>query len=103
MGLSSLLMKIASIFSDLLIFTQGFIGLRTVKKESKPAIKALLNLTIWFTVTHIIIVIVKLIISASYVDNYNWGAINDDHMTVEDIENMETFVYGMIIASFFLS
>lgn len=103
-GMSDTAMKIVSLISDVLIFLQGFYGIRTVKRNSQEAIKFLITLTIWFLVIHIVLVVVKLMISASYVDNYNWqSSEQQEHMSAEDIEKMETFVYGLIIATFFLS
>ena len=103
-GMSDTAMKILSLVADIMIFVQGFIGLRTVGKNSKGAIKQLINLTILFMLVHVVIVITKLVISASYIDNYNWrSAKGEEHVSEEEIEKMETFVYGLILATFFLS
>lgn len=87
---------------SILIFIQGYYGLVTVGLKTRAAIRRLITITIAFMVAHIVLVILKLIISASYIDNCNWREAGED-LSEEEIQKMETFVYGLIIATFFLS
>jgi len=102
MGMSDGALKAISLISDILIFIQGYYGLITVAKNSRDAINQLIMITVAFSATHIVLIIIKLIVSASYVGHYNWRNIESD-MSEEEVEKMETFVYGLIIATFFLS
>ena len=99
---SDIYSQIYGFAKSILIFIQGYYGLVTVGLKTRKAIKRLITMTIAFMATHIVLVILKLVISASYIDNCNWREAGAE-LTEEEIQKMETFVYGLIIATFFLS
>ena len=102
-GISNLAMKVVDVVWDILIFVQGVYGVRTARDKNSKVAK-LINLALVFFLTHVIAIIIKLIIAAGYIDNYDWNSFDgDEQMTDDEIQNQETFIYGLIIASFFLN
>ena len=99
-GFSGSAIKMVDIITDILIFIQGLYGVASSNRTTSK-ISSLINLTLVFTVTHIVAIVLKLIISAGYVDNYNWENIEDDENMSDDesqfIEMQQEFVYSIII------
>mmetsp|Transcript_4226 Transcript_4226/g.3551 ORF Transcript_4226/g.3551 Transcript_4226/m.3551 type:complete len:103 (+) Transcript_4226:352-660(+) len=97
-------MKAISLVSDVLILIQGLYGVYCTAKNSRTIIRRLIITTIWISVAHIFLIIIKLILSSTYVEKYNWReAESEETISQEDIEEMEYFIYGLIISTFFLS
>lgn len=102
-GVSDSALRVIDIISDIFIFIQGFYGIKTANDHDSK-VSRLINMTIIFTLIHIVAIILKLIISSGYVDNYNWNSMNESNQLTEDeIQTTETFIYGVIIATFFLN
>ena len=72
--------------------------------KSKDAIKQLMSASFWFTTCHWVLALCKLLIAATYIENFRWK--NNDsknHLFPEDIQEIEQFAYTIIIASFIIS
>ena len=103
-GMSDTKMKIISLISDVLIIGQGIYGLYCTNKNTRSIIRRLILTTIWLFAIHVVLIVTKLIISHSYVKSYHWREVDSQqNMNDEEIEEMEYFIYGLIVSTFLLS